>query len=109
MDNVKNDKYYFDRMKNHFERILNIIADTSYDEYVENVDRQDITMFNLIQISENARKISTEFKEINKDIPWIDIYGLRNKIVHDYGSVVLNVVYQTLINDIPELYNKLYK
>lgn len=31
--------------------------------------------------------------------------GLRNKIVHDYGHVVLDVVYDTLKNDIPELVN----
>ena len=31
------------------------------------------------------------------------IYGLRNRIVHDYGSVDLDIVYSTLKDDIPEL------
>lgn len=34
---------------------------------------------------------------------WIAIYGLRNRIVHDYGNVDLNVVFETLKHDIPEL------
>lgn len=36
-------------------------------------------------------------------VPWNALYGLRNRIVHDYGNVDLNVVYETLKNDIPEL------
>lgn len=72
-------------MKNHFERILDTISNVTYDEYINDLDIQDITMFNLIQISENAKMISSEYKDNNLDIPWIDIYGLRNRIVHDYG------------------------
>ena len=36
-------------------------------------------------------------------IPWNAMYGLRNRIVHDYGNVDLNIVFETLKNDIPEL------
>ena len=32
------------------------------------------------------------------------MYGIRNRIVHDYGNVDLSVVYETLKYDIPELY-----
>ncbi len=109
MDNNKDDKYYIGKMKTHFERILDTIAGVSYENYLINYDKQDITMFNLIQISENAKMISSEYKENNIDIPWIEIYGLRNRIVHDYGNVVLDIVYKTLTEDIPILYKKLYK
>ena len=42
---------------------------------------------------------------ILKDLsfPWTSIYGSRNRIVHDYGSVDFSVVYDTLKNDIPVL------
>lgn len=109
MESNKDDKYYIEKMKNHFERILDTVKNVSYDDYLNDLDKQDITMFNLIQISENAKLISSEYKDKNLDIPWTDIYGLRNRIVHDYGNVVLDVVYETLINDIPNLYSKLYK
>ena len=36
-------------------------------------------------------------------VPWTAIYGLRNRIVHDYGSVNLDIIYSTLKDDIPEL------
>ena len=76
MDNKKDDKYYIEKMKNHFKRIIDTIADVSYENYLNDLDKQDITMFNLIQISENAKMISSEYKNNNIDIPWIEIYGL---------------------------------
>lgn len=60
-------------------------------------------MFRLIQISENANKLSDEFKQNYAFIPWRAIKGMRNKIVHEYGSVDLGVVYDTVKEDIPEL------
>lgn len=109
MENNKDDKYYIEKMKVHFERILETISEVSYENYINDLDKQDITMFNLIQISENAKNISSEYKDNNLEIPWNDIYGLRNRIVHDYGNVILDTVYKTLIEDIPDLYKKLYK
>ena len=60
-------------------------------------------LFRMIQLSENAKKLSEEYKMMHGDIPWSDMYGLRNRIVHDYGNVDLEIVYETLKNDIPEL------
>ena len=48
-------------------------------------------------------KLSDEYKEKRGYIPWNAMYGLRNRIVHDYGNVDLNIVFETLKNDIPEL------
>lgn len=53
--------------------------------------------------------ISSKYKDNKLNITWTDIYGLRNRIIHDYGNVILDVVYQTLTNDISSLYMKLYK
>ena len=63
----------------------------------------DSMLFRMIQLSENAKKLSDEYKLAHSKVPWSAIYGLRNSIVHDYGNVDLEVVYETLKNDIPEL------
>lgn len=63
----------------------------------------DSMLFRMIQISENAKKLSDEYKLSRGNVPWNAIYGLRNRIVHDYGNVDLNVVFETLKHDIPEL------
>lgn len=65
--------------------------------------RADSMLFRMIQISECAKKLSDEYKSEYTNIPWYALYGLRNRIVHDYGNVVLDVVYDTLKHDIPEM------
>ena len=57
-----------------------------------------------IQISENARKLSEDYKRKHPSIPFLAMYGLRNRIVHDYGNVDLGIVFATLKNDIPGLF-----
>mgnify|MGYP002284367159 CR=1 FL=1 len=66
------------------------------------IDRYPL-LFRMIQLSENAKRLSEEYKQERKRIPWNAIYGFRNRIVHDYGNVDLNIVFETLKNDIPEL------
>lgn len=74
---------------------------------IEQLSKNDILLdsmlFRMIQISENAKNLTEDYKNSNSDIPWNAISGLRNRIVHDYGNVDLNVVFDTLKNDIPEL------
>lgn len=63
--------------------------------------------FRLIQIQENAKKLTDEYKAAHKNIPWIDIAGLRNRIVHDYGNVDLKIIFSTLTDDVPWLISEL--
>ena len=63
----------------------------------------DSMLFRLIQVQENTKKLTDAYKIAHDNIPWTDIAGLRNRIVHDYGNVDLDVVYQTLVQDVPEL------
>lgn len=61
----------------------------------------DSVLFRLIQISENSGKLTQGFKDNHKEIPWQAIKGMRNKIVHEYGDVEFDVIYQTITEDIP--------
>ena len=63
----------------------------------------DSMLFRMIQISENSKKLSDEYKHQHASVPWNAVYGFRNRIVHDYGNVELDIVYETLKNDIPDL------
>ena len=103
MDNSKNDTYYIQRIKQDLKFIVLHMKDISIEELNENEVLLDSMLFRMIQLSENAKKLSDEYKMKNSNVPWNAIYGLRNRIVHDYGNVDLNVVFETLKNDVPEL------
>ena len=64
----------------------------------------EATVFNLMQIGELAKSsLSDSFKSEIKNIPWNQIYGLRNRIVHGYEGVDLKIVWDTLNDDLPVL------
>lgn len=64
----------------------------------------DACVFNLMQIGELAKQqLSDETKENLTAIPWKQLYGMRNRIVHGYDGVNLNIVWTTISNDIPKL------
>ena len=103
MANVKDDDYFVEKIKIDLEYITEHMFDLSIDDFYENELLQDAMMFRMIQLSENAKRLTNNYKMIHNEIPWNAIYGLRNRIVHDYGNVDLNIVYETLKEDIPNL------
>lgn len=59
----------------------------------------------LLQIGELVKKLSTEFRETNKVIPWKAWAGIRDRFAHNYDNMDKEVVWNTASNDIPELNN----
>lgn len=103
MDNIKNDHYYIQKLQQDLSFIVMHMKNVDIEELSKNEILQDSMLFRMIQISENAKKLTEQYKADHAAIPWKAIYGLRNRIVHDYGNVDLEVVYETLKYDIPEL------
>ena len=103
MDNVKTDSYYIQKIRKDLKFIVDHMTNVDIEELNADEVLLDSMLFRMIQLSENAKKLSDEYKMMHGDIPWSAMYGLRNRIVHDYGNVDLKVVYETLKNDIPEL------
>lgn len=103
MDNTKNDDYYVGKLRDDLAFIVRHMKGISLEELTENEILLDSMMFRLIQISENSKKLSDEYKEEHSTVPWFAISGLRNRIVHDYGNVDLTIVHETLCKDIPDL------
>ena len=107
MDNTKNDHYYLDKIKTDLAFIAAHMKDVDAQELNDNEILLDSMLFRMIQISENAKKLSGEFRESAGELPWNELIGLRNRIVHDYGNVDLNIVFETLKDDIPALLERL--
>jgi uncharacterized protein with HEPN domain len=76
----------------------------SLDEFSDNSLVQDAVVFNLLQIGELAKsKLSDSFKKTHSNIAWNDIYGFRNRLVHDYENIMLTIVYEAITDDLPIL------
>ena len=60
-------------------------------------------------IGEAAGKVSQETKGMSKTIPWQDIIDMRNHLIHAYFDVDLDIVWDTIMSDLPPLVEALEK
>jgi len=58
---------------------------------------------NLEIIGEATKRISADVKDNHPEIPWREIAGLRDVLIHDYMGVDLHVVWNVVVQDIPKL------
>jgi len=65
------------------------------------VDLQDATLRRLQTLSESVQRLSGEFKEAHPELPWDLIAGMRNRLVHAYLDVDLDIVWNTVLSDLP--------
>ncbi|MBI9008467.1 MAG: DUF86 domain-containing protein [Tenericutes bacterium] len=108
MDNIKGNKYYINKILLDLDFLIKHTKDICKNEFRKNELLLDSIMFRFIQISEHIKKLTPDFRNKYANIPWKDIIGLRNRIVHEYGNVDLNIIYDTVKVDIYEI-EKLFK
>jgi uncharacterized protein with HEPN domain len=58
-------------------------------------------------IGEAATQVSPPLKEATAEIPWKEMQNLRNRLIHGYFAVDMNIVWQIVHTDIPALIDKL--
>lgn len=105
MDNPKGDEYYLEQALKDLKFILQQTEGMNREGFDSNQLLQDAMMFRLIQVSESTSKLTDGFKQAHSHVPWTAVRGLRNRIVHDYGNVDLSIVFNTIKNDIPVIYD----
>lgn len=103
------DKQVLEKIFNHVQSVLKYCKDCqSLDEFQADSMRVEACVFNLMQIGELAKSsLSEEFKQELKTIPWKQLYGMRNRIVHGYSGVNMRIVWDTIHEDLPALSNEL--
>ena len=66
-------------------------------------------VFNFLQMGELAGRIDENFKKSHSDIPWHKLRGLRNRLVHDYEGVNIELIWDIISNDLGDLLSHLVK
>jgi uncharacterized protein with HEPN domain len=102
------------RVEDYLEHITQAIERAV--RYVEPFDRvgafeknhqvQDAVVRNIEIIGEAASQIqkqAPEFVTAHPELPWVEMRGMRNKMIHNYFDVSLRVVWNTIKNDLPRL------
>jgi uncharacterized protein with HEPN domain len=89
---------------------VSFIEGMSRDQFIADAKTRQAVIMNLVVVSELLARLASEdpgLPERFPDIPWRAIRGLRNRIVHDYYTVDLDIIFDTAARGVPELLDKL--
>ncbi len=98
-----------EKMILRMERTLGYCAGQTLGSFQSNQMLQEACVFNLLQIGELSNAgLDEEFIHAHPEIPWHQMYGMHNRIAHNYDGVRLTIVFQTITEDFPLLLPKLH-
>lgn len=83
------------------------ITNMNLNEFLSDIKTCYAVSMNLQVICENANHITNKTKNMSKKIEWDKMSGLRNLISHDYGKIMFEDMYHTVVNDLPTLQSEL--
>ncbi len=89
--------------------IREFTSEITFEEFQD--DRKTITavLYSLAIIGEAVRSIPPELEDSHPEIPWDDVRGMRNVVIHEYFQVNLSIIWQTIQEDIVMLESSLYQ
>jgi uncharacterized protein with HEPN domain len=103
---MKNDKVYLNHILECITNIETYLPNGKADFFSSKLI-QDAVIRNLEVIGEATKRISRELREQHKNIPWREMAGLRDVLIHDYFGVDNGIVWNVVEKEIPPLKEKI--
>jgi uncharacterized protein with HEPN domain len=97
---VKDDRAYLLHIRDAVARILEYTRD-GRTEFLADHKTQDAVLRNLEIVGEATKNLSSPLRAKHADIPWKQIAGMRDKLIHEYFGVNLDLVWSTVEKVIP--------
>ncbi|KXK13530.1 MAG: hypothetical protein UZ14_CFX002001609 [Chloroflexi bacterium OLB14] len=103
------DKTYLGDILDSIRRIEGYIHKVNKKAFLENLMMQDAVMRQIEIIGEASNNVSAEFQEKYDHLPWSQMRAIRNKIVHDYRGINIEIIWDTVKKDLPILKEQVSK
>ncbi len=98
---------YLRHIRDECAYILSISIGLSKNEFEQDETLKRAVVRSLEIIGEAAKKIPADFKVKWDSIKWKNIAGMRDRLIHDYMGVNYSIVWDVIVNKIPELYERI--
>ena len=103
----RGDKEFLLDMLEAIKRVELYIDGLGYQDFLGKIETQDAVVRNLEIIGEASKNISKDLKIEYNDIPWKEIAGMRDKVIHFYFGVNWDIVWRAAKETLPQLKEKI--
>jgi len=103
---MKDDNVYLHQIIECVSKIEDFVAGFDRQKFYVDPKTQSAVIMQLLLIGETAKKLSAKTKSLI-DLPWKDIAGFRDRAIHNYFDIDLDIVWDTIASDLPTLSNKI--
>ncbi len=97
----RNFKLYLEDIVSSISRIAEYIESYSFDQFKKDYKTVDAVIRNFEIIGEAANKVPQHIKDKYEDVPWSEMYLLRNKVSHEYFGIDYEIIWDVITNHLP--------
>jgi uncharacterized protein with HEPN domain len=97
------DSVYLRHILDAIERVAVYLVGVDEERFWDEQMVQDAVIRQIEIIGEASRHVSDETRARAPKVPWLDMAGMRNKLIHDYFGVDIGTVWLTATGDLPQL------
>jgi|SRR3989344_6143997 len=107
---MEKDPYIFiEHILDSIEKVEIFVKGVTKEEFEKDIKLQDAVVRRIEIIGEAVKNLPSDFREKHKEIPWIKIAGMRDKLMHHYFGVDLINVWKVVNENFPELKKQIKK
>lgn len=102
----RDDAYLLDMLLSSRDAV-EFASDITYAEFRESRLHRNAILKSVEIVGEAASRVSAGAREVHNEIPWGEIIGMRNRIVHAYFEIDIELVWRVVEDDLPKLITRL--
>ena len=103
----RRDQDYLSDIQEAIQRIAAYIAGLDYEQFMRDNKTQDAVVRNLEIIGEATKNLSSRLRRAYAQIPWKDLAGMRDKMIHHYFGTNYEIVWTIAKEELPDLLSQI--